>query len=693
MNGRRRRVAALALTVTCCGSAATLLLAFDVAAAPAAIPPAGATRPPAKPLTTLLSRFGSAATERLLASDDSKDRRRALVRLSGFGTPHALELLAKALDPGGAARGAEEHLLAVRALAPHASVPTAREALVRVLSSPPAEGEARALSDWVRASAALALARTQDPAALSALGRALRKPGSAAELSQQALLAHPPRDLAPLLSAPGVSSKALCETLGALGDRRAEATLREVVRRGTPEARASAALALQRLGSGEVVVLARHWLHSERQPALLVAAAEVLIRAAEPDAGSALAQLAENDATREAALSLALQSDGSVPIPKRVDLRLAAERAGQLLELWARSSSPADAALLEQTLERLEFSGLASHALARSPKASAGARLKQALHQSELRPLALRALALRSHRLREDDEALLLLLPGYLRSKSPAERAAAAFSLGLLRPAELPRLLGSNDAVVVRAAARLASTGEAAQVAVARLLREPDPLLRVALSIGLADPRATEQVPTALLLALAQAGEPGCQLAATALAARNGAALDPFVRELLASRDPWLRSHTLFGLGRARDPSVLGLIVAAYRFEPEASVRHAAVVALSQRPEPLKRRTLRLAAELDASPLVREAAALALSGHALGQTALQAESLWLELPRTPALQPKATPAALLRSSQGLALPLVADPDGVLTFVGADFGPVELRLALPGDRVNGLGANR
>jgi cellulose synthase operon protein C len=639
---------------------------------------------------SLLTQLGAPAAERLLASEASRDRLRGLARLSALGTPRAVELLARALDPGGAARGAEEHLAAVRALAPHAKLPPARDALVRALSSPPVEADAGPLSEWVQSAAALALAQTQDAAALSALGRALRKPGHAAELTRDALLANPPRDLAPLLRAPGAPTKELCEALGALGDLRAEAFLRDVVRRGAPEARAAASLALLRFGSTEVIELARHWLRSERQPVLVAAATEILTRRGTADAAAALAELAGNDATRQLALGLLLQTGGRVPAPAALEPELAGERTPALLELFARGAWGMPR--IERALKNPESAGLAIYALSRAPSAAARQRLERAASEPRLKALALRALALRHARLGEGDAILGRLLSGSLASASASERAAAGFARAVVEPATLAQSLAGGDAVVVRAVARLATSGPAAQAAVRRLGRERDPVLRAALGIGLADPTAAELAPTPLLLELTHGAGPASLLAAAALAARKDADLLPLVRELLGSGDPWLRAHTLLGLSRARDPDALGLIENAYRFEPDSAVRHAAVVALSRRPEPVRTRTLTLAAELDASSAVREAARLALSGQSLSDGVLGPETLWLELPTNPGLAATAVPAALLRAGSGLALPVVADPDGVVVLAGMDPAALEVRLALLGERVNVPGAS-
>ena len=641
---------------------------------------------------SLLAKLGTPAAERLLASDASADRMRAFARLSALGSPRAVELLARAVDPGGVARGAEEHLAAVRALAPYAKEPLARDALVRVLSSPPVEAGNQPLSEWVRSAAALALARSRDPAALSALGRALRKPGHAAALAKLALADSPPQDLAPMLHAPGAPTRELCEALGELNDQRAEGFLRDVVRRGSPEARAAAARALLRLGSSEVVELSRHWLRSERQPALLAAAAEILVSARHADAAAALTKLYEAEASQEQALTLLLQTDGTVPAPAAASLERAGGRAPALLEIFARGLTWAEPRL-EQALLSPETAGLALYALGRAPAAAARARLEQALAEPRLRASALRSLALRYRRLGDDSKRARALSRELVSSRSAHERAAAALAQALFEPDMLPALLGSRDVVVVRAVARLALSGEAARVAAQRLVREREPALRAALATSLLDAKAAELVPTPTLLELAQGAGPASLLASAALSARKDAELLPLIRELLSSPDPWLRAHALLGLSRAEQADALGMIEGAYRFEPDEGVRHAAVVALSRRPERVRLRSLRLAAELDASRAVRQAARLALTGQVLGDGTLGQDSIWLELATTPGLEPGVAPAAQVRVGFGPALPLVADPDGVIAVAGVDPAALSLRLALLEDRVFVPGASR
>jgi hypothetical protein len=67
------------------------------------------------------------------------------------------------------------------------------------------------------------------------------------------------------------------------------------------------------------------------------------------------------------------------------------------------------------------------------------------------------------------------------------------------------------------------------------------------------------------------------------------------------------------------------------------------------------------------------------------------ESIWVELSRNRGVAASSLPAASLRIGAGLALPVVADPDGVALVAGVDPAGVVVRLALLEERVNGPGA--
>jgi hypothetical protein len=119
-----------------------------------------------------------------------------------------------------------------------------------------------------------------------------------------------------------------------------------------------------------------------------------------------------------------------------------------------------------------------------------------------------------------------------------------------------------------------------------------------------------------------------------------------------------------------------------YAFERDAFVRHAVVLALASRPEPTRKRTLKLAADLDPDARVRQAARRALSGNPLSALPRGHGTFWLELLDSTTEKGR-DHAALLATSGGMVLPVVSDPDGLVSVAGLPAGPVSLRLAASG----------
>ena len=205
---------------------------------------------------------------------------------------------------------------------------------------------------------------------------------------------------------------------------------------------------------------------------------------------------------------------------------------------------------------------------------------------------------------------------------------------------------------------------------------------------------AAERVPSEVLLQLIDARGLGAPLAARALGSRDSQALRPKIASLLVSQDGLLRSHVALGLGQSGESSALGILERAYRFETDTGVRLAIVHALAARPEPARRRALSLARALDGSAKVREAAALALAGAPPSRASVGPQTAWLDfsLESDEALGASPALGVLLISSDGLALPAFADPDGVLLLSALPAGPIELRLAAP-TRTDDAGAPR
>jgi hypothetical protein len=290
--------------------------------------------------------------------------------------------------------------------------------------------------------------------------------------------------------------------------------------------------------------------------------------------------------------------------------------------------------------------------------------------------LAARAAAVRRVALADEVDGLDEALAALWASREPSDRAAAAWVRAVADAGAARELLASKDPVVVRAAARAALSAELALVAAERLSREGDATTRAALAIGLAHKEGADRVPTATLIELLEEGAAAAPLAARALGARHDERLRARIAELLESSDATIRAHAALGLGASGDGSAVGLLNQAYRFETDASVRHATVVALGQLGA---RRVLALAAALDADVGVRAAARLALAGHVLGPARASDGTLWLTV--APSRGGAAGGAALLvRSPGGLSLPAVTDPDGFVALAGLPRGPVRLRLA-------------
>jgi hypothetical protein len=153
-----------------------------------------------------------------------------------------------------------------------------------------------------------------------------------------------------------------------------------------------------------------------------------------------------------------------------------------------------------------------------------------------------------------------------------------------------------------------------------------------------------------------------------------------------------VRAHLAFGLGHSPEPGAVSLLTEAYRFEADVGVRRALVRALSTRTEPERLATLRLARDLDPDAEARSLARSALAGHDLGPRLppVGPEVLWLSLAPVHDADLGRVEQRPIRveHADGLALPAVTAPDGVLLVPGlARAGEVSVQLApaaLPGD---------
>jgi hypothetical protein len=183
-------------------------------------------------------------------------------------------------------------------------------------------------------------------------------------------------------------------------------------------------------------------------------------------------------------------------------------------------------------------------------------------------------------------------------------------------------------------------------------------------------------------------------LAARLLPERDNPDLRKRIKLLLDGSDPVVRAHLAAGLARDPEPDAVTLLVNAYRYEEDALVRRAIVRALSRRPEVQRKATLALARDLDPDEGVRSLARAAESGRALDVDAFSASAAgaprssvaWISFVPNDA-KPAAVSHAAARvlRPDGLAIPVVADPDGVLIVPGLPPGASALAPAPgPGD---------
>lgn len=636
----------------------------------------------AAPRLSVIGRFSVARLARWLTSDDLDERLRGIERLGQVGTAAALSKLTSHAFERRTQLGGREWLTLARALAPHAADAKAQLVLAMLLNQSPSKAagpEEGALLELGRGAAALSLAADASNGALLVLARALRTVGAPAAAAADALMAHPPQTLAPLLDVPGQPSVELARLLGALGDQRAFHTLRDWVRSEPPDVRAAAAIALTQLGHLETVPLAALWL--ERGPRELRAAAlEILLLAQDARAVPALGALLGDPRPDEAERRLLLDYPSPALAPA-VLAAIDADTGGAEFRwtLLGRVGGEAAARRLAAGLGDEGASFAAAHALSRAPGAPAHALLQQALDAGDPPPLALRAAAARVQMRRERFAGLAARADAWVASDDPEKRATAAWIRALGGGAAARAELESNDDARIRAAAThaLAFEPDTTDAAVRLLATAPAGARRSALAACLVAPRARRAVGSELLWALV--GERGAArpLALRALAGRSDPEIGAGVMSYLDHPDALLREHVARGLGENPHPSAVGLLARRLAFETDEGVRRALVMALAAQHGSVVSRWLSLSARLDPSPRVRAAARLGLAGVPLAD-ATGAELLWTELSWTDAAAEGPLPA-LLSVAPGLAMPVFADSAGVLVVSGLPSSHLGIRL--------------
>lgn len=699
-------------------SFAALALALAALPATAAAQIRAASPRPQDPResTALRERFGLPRAQRLLLAGDSATRVRGVERIASLGTPDAIDALVDVMESNSTAQGdARMRLAAVRVLAGETKRANVRQLLLReVTDNAVTEGRAVSPLSWVlRGTAAMALARGGDRGAVGALSSALLRPGLPAEAAILALRAYPPESLdvfvesrhasAKEASAPALPrgegrrlSPVIAAFLGEIGDLRAVDRLRALLSEGDQAGKAAAAVALAKLGDEAALKLGTEWA-GKPDARLKAVGAEVLTALDAPSAPAVVTALIESEAGRGEGLRLALRA----PSPA-----LAAPLAKILPALGEGQRDPAIAAIgrsggvaeLVPLLGKPEAAIAAAFALATLPGDRARAALEQALSGAKVKGggalrLIARAGTVRALSLDDRPAGLRAALRDLAGGKDPADRAAGTFGLVALGVVSLEDVVrgackaggagGDCDLVTLAAAARgalalpdgprsldpllpilaraPAGGGVLAEIAGAALIAHPD-------GAGL---------PTQLLAGWAEAGGALAPLAARALPSRDDEAIRGRIKRLLEGTDPVVRAHVALGLARDPDPSAVTLLTNAYRFEEDAGVRRAVVRALSRRAEVQREATLQLARDLDPDDDVRALARAAIEGRDLDPQVRPARGVeprrsvaWITVRSTEPPAAGAPPhAARVVRSDGVAVPVVADPDGALIVPG------------------------
>jgi hypothetical protein len=631
-------------------------------------------------------RFGFQHPMALLHAPSPEDRLRGIQRLAGLERQTEGERLASFAVERGAQLGPRELLALTRALAMSRASAKRELALASLMSQRTADDvlpEHVALLELVRATAALGLASSGRGGALEALGRALRAGGPAAAVAAGALEAYPPARLEPLLAVPGEPTIELARLLGKLGDQRAFHPLRAWVRGESAEVRAAAAISLTQLGAMETVPLARQWL-AQDLAVLKDAGLQILMLAQAPEAGAYLARQLEEHAADSVARARTLAYPSAALLAGVLTRTRDDSEPDDWSTLLGRIGGLAAVRELGTAQARPESAFAATHALSRLPGPDAHAALADSLEREVALPLSVRAAAAREQLWQERFEPLAPRVAALLRSEVPGERAAGAWASALTGDKAALIELESGDEVRILSAANAGLLlGDAVYRRAAALLTRAAPgRIRTALSFCLMRASGRQGVPTAVLRSLVDEGGAARPLALRALAARDDSEPSSYATAFLDHADPLLRAHVARGLGDSARPSATGLLARRLELETDEAVRHAIVCALSVRRGRSVTRSLQLAAHLDPSPRVRSAARLALGGARLGDAPAGADVLWAEVRSTQAVGLGDTgPVVLLDVAPGLALPVFADPAGILVVPGVGAGQRGIRLQI------------
>jgi HEAT repeat protein len=651
----------------------------------------------------LRGRFGLDVAERLLRTANQADRRRAIDRAASLGTPEAVGFLVEQASRISSGDGDGRTAIAcARALALFGDSERARNGLyeLTVMPSRLAGRDPGTLEDpfddasreRARSMAALGLARTRDPRALTLLADTIRGNGAGATAAKAALYAYPPER--PTITTGNLAPQAL-DFVVASGDLRALPAVLALTDSADDRTRAAAIVAMADLRDTRVVAIATPLVLHEKSE-LRVASTYALARLHVPAAEKALLALFETDVMKAVEISEWVQSDAITKVLAATAIMgpSADLRAAATLALGRQSGELAGKSLLTLSLEST-VTYEAVHALSRSPADIAMSAIttllaekpKDAAARATIR-LAARAYLVRAKVRGERSLYAEEKLAELARSSDALDRAVAIQARIALGLDDAARYLQSQDKDVRRAAlmGMVSRTDKASRALLAdRLLRDDDAAMReLSGNALLIDGDDAPKVTSAWLSDRATSGGPDAPLAVQAYVRRADEKDLAKVDQFLVSSDPIVRIHAARGLGNARMPQSMGRLADLYAFDPDARVRRAALLSLLQRPErtaPLYTVTLREAAALDPDAETRFLAQATLQGRTVAPPPSD-ETAWIRTASSTGMGATTAAApytATYLSPDGTATPLVFDREGHAVVLGIPPGKGLLRM--------------
>lgn len=662
----------------------------------------------------------------LLRSTDADERLRGLERAAAIGGAEARIVLAQAVanvdasDPitGVARRDGRALLAATRGLASELMREAAREraegvapslegdgglsaaggrtlalmsALLPVLDPGPTRSRTDAvrveLFEMARGVAARALALSGDVRAVEALSKFAEERSPAGEAARSALLALAEgAGVATWLTATNASPW-LIYLAGRCADYRALPILRPfVLSTAKPAMRAAAIVALAELNAAGVADVARSLL-KDADPAVRTAATRALVRVGARDAAAVLAILLTDDVTAEEAVELSARADDVAvanALAERVKRSSAVAPRRRALAALVHQSSDAAAAHLATFVSDITLRNDAIGALGRSRAPAATGALEALLREPAMRRLAIRGLLLRSLVHGTGRERTLAAAASIASTGRATDRALTIQTYVALGAMRLEEALTETSAIVRTGAIMGALRHDDARTCrtlAEQLSRETDPTARTLLAAAFpCGPRGVT-VPSSELWARARDGGADAPLAWLMLASRASDRDAVELEGALASGDSVIRSHVARGLSLGTREDTPGRLARALTYESDATTRLALVSALATFgwDTPSGREALGTALAWDPAPDVRERAERAMSGRPPLTPKEPRDVAWLSLATATGGSGGAGLATVLRSD-GLALPIAFDEDGLAVVPGLPPGAITLRLA-------------